>query len=607
MNGNEQRAKLQMTNLIETADQLKGLSDQQLLGASHNPPPNTPGWLILSEMERRKTTRAQFQSQQQQQQGQQPPVMQQLQQSLGGGAQQGIPGQMTPQAPRPVASGAGIPPMPQAPKLMRRGGLMRRAPGGLTGDDSDYDNLDPSMGEAQTVPVQTIGGGAAPVEASAPERLSTKMRRDAKAPEGLEAYVAQIHAAAGGAPNYSQQQQILAQQLLHIQNQKPRLGDYLIRAGAAMAASPSHFLGQAAGQGLMSALDYSDKQKLHQQSEVGRLLNEQMALSRLEQGDRRQVGTQALGMQRIDQSAYNQAQQNATREEGYENQVNRYNQQDDRIRALSADKLQSAKDAQDLRDKIAQMTNDRITDHNQAMENRPLIGKGSRVAAVGPVSTVDPQQLDMVAMKLLAGQPVKYPMSQMPVAWKRAAEIAKERGMTAEQALAEGNAAKSAQSSLQAVQKQYSMMEPFANMAEKNATILEEASKKIPDMGSSLLNTPVRALGNMFGSTDITGYRAALQPVQADFAKILSSPTGAGVLTDSARKEMEAAISPGATVGQIKRALDVFRRDAQNRRTSYKQQIEELGKMSVFGGTNGGSGANKRSVYNPATGQLESK
>lgn len=592
-----------MMNLLGLNDGLKGMTDQALLSASHSPPPNVPGWLILSEMERRKATRAQFQSQQQQQQGQQPPVMQQLQQSLGGGAQQGIPGQMTPQAPRPVASGAGIPPMPQAPKLMRRGGLMRRADGG----EMDYDNSDPSMGEAQAMPVQTIGGTAAP-EAAAPERLSAKMRREAKSPEGLEAYVAKIHAAAGGAPNYSQQQQILAQQLLHIQNQKPRLGDYLIRAGAAMAASPSHFLGQAAGQGLMSALDYSDKQKLHQQSEVGRLLNEQMALSRLEQGDRRQVGTQALGMQRIDQSAYNQAQQNATREEGYENQVNRYNQQDDRIRALSADKLQSAKDAQDLRDKIAQMTNDRITDHNQAMENRPLIGKGSRVAAVGPVSTVDPQQLDMVAMKLLAGQPVKYPMSQMPVAWKRAAEIAKERGMTAEQALAEGNAAKSAQSSLQAVQKQYSMMEPFANMAEKNATILEEASKKIPDMGSSLLNTPVRALGNMFGSTDITGYRAALQPVQADFAKILSSPTGAGVLTDSARKEMEAAISPGATVGQIKRALDVFRRDAQNRRTSYKQQIEELGKMSVFGGTNGGgSGANKRSVYNLATGQFESK
>ncbi len=318
-----------MPNLIETIDQLKGLSDQQLLGASHNPPPNTPGWLILSEMERRKTTRQQFQGQQQQMQAQKPPVMQQLQQQLGG-ASQGIPGQMTPQAPSPVATGAGIPPMPQTPKLMRRGGLMRRADGGET--DEEYDTTDPSMGETQAAPsggsnvaiaMPFIGGkAAAAATPAAPQemRLSERLRSEAPSAKALKGYVAMVNDAAGGAPNYSAQQQLLAQQLLHIQQQKPRLGDYLIRAGAAMSASPSHFLGQAAGQGLMSALDYSDKQKEHKQSEIARILNEQIALSRLEQGDRRDVGREALGMWRGDTAARNQALRDATTQEYRENQ-----------------------------------------------------------------------------------------------------------------------------------------------------------------------------------------------------------------------------------------------------------------------------------------------
>ncbi len=199
--------------------------------------------------------------------------------------------------------------------------------------------------------------------------------------------------------------------------------------------------------------------------------------------------------------------------------------------------------------------------------------------------TPDQQTLDFMAEKVLAGEP---PASRDAVAnaavFKRAAEIAESRGMTAQAAVLASHSAKANTQALNAVTKQYETLKPFAEMAEKNADILEKASKNVTDLGASFLNTPVRELEAKFGGTKTAAFRAALLPVQADFARILNSPTGAGQLTDSARKEMEHAIGPGATPGQITAALDVFRQDARNRKESYEAAIKDLTGRTVSRG-----------------------
>jgi len=209
------------------------------------------------------------------------------------------------------------------------------------------------------------------------------------------------------------------------------------------------------------------------------------------------------------------------------------------------------------------------------------------VAAKAASAVPGQDALDLMAEDALAG---KSPSSRNPVlyakVYERAAEIAKARGMDAQGTIMARNSAQAAHGAFTAVTKQYETLKPFAEMAEKNANVLEGAAAKVSDMGGSFFNTPLRDMQSKFGgNTNVAAFRAALLPVQADFARILNSPTGAGVLSDSAREEMGHALGEGATPGQIRTALNIFRQDARNRKETYEAQIEDLKHKTVSGGT----------------------
>lgn len=119
--------------------------------------------------------------------------------------------------------------------------------------------------------------------------------------------------------------------------------------------------------------------------------------------------------------------------------------------------------------------------------------------------------------------------------------------------------------------------EAFAQTADKNATVLEEAMKKIPDTKVPWLNRPIRTISrNVLGSADLAAFDAARQTVIPEFARLLASPTASGQLTDSARREIEHVVRGDYSVRQMMAAIAVLRRDANNRRTSYDNQIKEI-------------------------------
>jgi hypothetical protein len=212
---------------------------------------------------------------------------------------------------------------------------------------------------------------------------------------------------------------------------------------------------------------------------------------------------------------------------------------------------------------------------------------------------IDAGGMDMMAEQALAGTP---PSSRNPIlyarVYQRAAALAKERGLDAQGTVMAGNAAKANKEAYNAVNKQYATLKPFADMAEKNAGILEQKAQDVADLGAPILNTPIRNLASQFGSPKVAAFQAALQPVQADFARILNSPTASGSLTDTARNEMQSAIGPNATYGQLHAALNVFRQDAKNRQDAYQEQLKELQQGSVVRGNqpapNGNQGAAKQ-------------
>lgn len=199
---------------------------------------------------------------------------------------------------------------------------------------------------------------------------------------------------------------------------------------------------------------------------------------------------------------------------------------------------------------------------------------------------VQGQGLDMMAEAALAGQP---PPSKNPIlTWKvynRASQLAEERGLTAQSALMARNAAQANKLGLNKVVTQNAQLAPFIEMTEKNANILEAAMRDVKDLGAPVLNAPLRSLQLKFGGNEkVAALRAALLPVQADYARILQSPNATGVLTDEARGELQRAIGEDATLGMLHSALNIFRRDTQNRKEAWAAEIADLtGKTVVRG------------------------
>lgn len=137
--------------------------------------------------------------------------------------------------------------------------------------------------------------------------------------------------------------------------------------------------------------------------------------------------------------------------------------------------------------------------------------------------------------------------------------------------------AKADRESLAALQKMYDSSTAFESTALKNSKVLLDTMQKIPDAGAPWINTPLRSVNkNLLGSNELAAYNTALQTVKPEFARILSSPTMAGQLTDAARKEMDKAMGDNATVGQIVAAVNILTQDAHNRTTSYSDQLKEI-------------------------------
>lgn len=259
-------------NLVKAADDLKNLSDQQLMMAGQNPVV-VPPYLVLAEMKRREQLRAEYAKSQQQQQ--QPTVAQQVVQGMA----QGQPQQ--PQQPQPQAQGI--------MQAMPQGGapVQAMAGGGQVGRYAD--------GKAPVSPLADISyiarqleGLKVPVPAAPTPDMPTTMEEFSRLyPSASIADKVSSARALLGSPDYSQYEAYLQQQMQEARSKKPRLGDALIAAGAAMAANRdprvgiANILAQGIGAGSESYRAQQEKQKKDLQT----AMMAQIALNKMRQED----------------------------------------------------------------------------------------------------------------------------------------------------------------------------------------------------------------------------------------------------------------------------------------------------------------------------------
>jgi hypothetical protein len=148
---------------------------------------------------------------------------------------------------------------------------------------------------------------------------------------------------------------------------------------------------------------------------------------------------------------------------------------------------------------------------------------------------------------------------------------------------AAGNAAayKANSESLKALQKNFDQVTAFENTAGKNLDVFLNTAKKVVDFNSPLVNQPLRAIeGKLAGNPDQAAFSAARTTALTEIAKVLNSSNASGVLSDSARHEVEGLIGPDATLKQIYSAANILKQDMANRHEAYQDQINAIAKRT---------------------------
>lgn len=161
---------------------------------------------------------------------------------------------------------------------------------------------------------------------------------------------------------------------------------------------------------------------------------------------------------------------------------------------------------------------------------------------------------------------------------------------------------------LKKLQTNFSQVQAFEQTAEKNMDLLQQTAKKIPDLGTRFANVPARMIsGNMIGTDNMAAFKTALNTAQTEAAKVLNSSNASGVLSDSARHELQDVIDGNVPFSALVASLNTLKQDMANRTQAYQQQIGDLqtrikgagGAQPAAGGAGGAQQTNQPGNNDP--------
>jgi hypothetical protein len=120
-------------------------------------------------------------------------------------------------------------------------------------------------------------------------------------------------------------------------------------------------------------------------------------------------------------------------------------------------------------------------------------------------------------------------------------------------------------------------VQAFEGTASRNIDLLQQTAAKIPDLGTRFANVPVRLLNSkMLGTENMAAFNTALNTAQTEAAKVLNSSNASGVLSDSARHELQQIIDGNMPYKSMVASLNTLKQDMANRTTSYQAQIGDI-------------------------------
>lgn len=181
--------------------------------------------------------------------------------------------------------------------------------------------------------------------------------------------------------------------------------------------------------------------------------------------------------------------------------------------------------------------------------------------------------------------------AQRTAIMNHAADVAKASNVTPAELATNAGQQKALQGSLNAYQKRSDAMAGQENSFLNNLSYAQKISDTIDRTASPAINKWLLTGEEQAGDPDVVKLKAALTPVAADYAKIMSGATGAGGTPVSTMQEALDMIRTDLSKGQFNSVADVLRNDVHNQRVGSLQQLNAIrDNMSRFGnGTQGGA------------------
>jgi hypothetical protein len=123
----------------------------------------------------------------------------------------------------------------------------------------------------------------------------------------------------------------------------------------------------------------------------------------------------------------------------------------------------------------------------------------------------------------------------------------------------------------------------FEKVAQFNGQRLLELIDGIDDTHVPVIEGYTRAFKRGKGDIDPQEFRTVLLQYQTEVARILNSPNGKGVISDSAREDLMNAVPENMSAGQAKRLITRIQLEMDMRRSSLNDQISDASSQTGFG------------------------
>lgn len=219
------------------------------------------------------------------------------------------------------------------------------------------------------------------------------------------------------------------------------------------------------------------------------------------------------------------------------------------------------------------------------MTTRAPTGGMGAAGKAPPDIRLTPEALDLRAWQYLSGDPRAMTnlgrgaqgVETIAQITNRAAQLNLERGGTAQQIGRRTAEYRANQASLAKMTQSYDAIVAFEQTAVRNGEILKALAQKVDATGVPAAERWIRAGRQAIaGDADVAQFMAQMQVYRTEAARILTNPNLTGVLSDTARKEIEEFMKGGASAKQIVAVVDLMKRDFGNRKITLEQQISDI-------------------------------